>query len=160
MREKKERLEKGQLFKRKNAFRGSLTVEVSLLFPFLIFLLWSIFYLALFVYDQSAALQGSYCTALRTERYDGTKEEKEELAEKKYELSVRKKIAGGRITPEIQITEDVSVTTLLDMKAPAAGLFKNAWHGQQRQQAEKWQPVAFIRKCRLAEDISEILKKS
>lgn len=146
---------------RKKAFRGSLTIEMSLLLPLLVFLIWNILYLAFFLYDQSTVLQGNYCTALRTERVYGSEEEKWTVAEEKYHLAVRKKVVCGTIEKEIAIAEKggVSVKTELKMRAPAAGFYDSVWQGVQMQEAEKWQPVTFIRNCRKAEDVLDFLQK-
>ena len=139
-------------------FQGSITIEVSLLMPFLIFLIWNILYLALFTYNQSTILQGNYCTALRTERSLGTREEREQLAEKKYDVSVKKKLAGGNVVEEIEISEAVTVATTLNMQSPAIGFFHSTWQGKNEMQVEKWQPVTFIRNCRVVENIADALK--
>lgn len=142
----------------RKAFQGSTTIEAALLLPFLIFLIWNLLYLAFFLYDQSTSLQGSYCTALRTERHYGTEAEKESLAEKKYELAVRKKLVEAGASHQIDLADNVTVETELDMRAPATGFFQSSWHGVQKQCAEKWEPVAFIRGCRRVEDIAGLLK--
>ena len=49
------------------------------------FLIWNIIYLSFFLYNQSVGLQGSYCTALRTERLCGTNEEKYDAAKENLE---------------------------------------------------------------------------
>lgn len=149
---------KQQMIKNSRSFKGSATVEAALLMPFLIFLIWNILYLAFFLYDQSTSLQGSYCTALRAERHYGTEEEKESLAEKKYELAVRKKLVEATVSHTIELADAVTVETKTDMRVPTVGFFMNRWHGAQKQRAEKWQPVAFIRNCRRAGDIAELLK--
>lgn len=144
--------------KNRKAFQGSATIEAALLLPFLIFLIWHILYLAFFLYDQSTILQGSYCTALRTERHYGTEEEKESIAEKKYEQAVRKKLVEAVASYTINLTDTVTVETEVDMRTPANGFFQGSWHGGQKQSADKWEPVEFIRNCRRASDIAELLK--
>ena len=65
--------------------KASVTVEASLILPFVIFLIWNILYVSFFVYDQALLTQGSYTTALKAERYVGDLQERSDVAELKYE---------------------------------------------------------------------------
>lgn len=143
----------------KQSLRGSVTVEASLLMPFLVWLIWNILYLAFFVYNQSAVLQGNYCTALRTERYCAPVEEKYALSEEKYKAAVLEKLVCERSTKEIEITEkEIIVTTELTMHAPGGRFYDSIWSGQQRQKADVWKPVTFIRLCRSAENAMDMIR--
>lgn len=143
---------------KKRELKGSMTIEASLLMPLIVFLIWNVLYMSFFAYNQSCALQGNYCTALRTERHC-KKEEKNELAEKKYELSVKERLVCADSAKEIEITnKNVAVTTSVTMHAPGAGFFHSTWQGKQRQQADVWQPVTFIRLCRSAENILDVIQ--
>lgn len=143
----------------KISLRGSFTVEASYLLPLIVFLIWNVLYLSFFLYDQSTILQGSYCTALRTERLHGTEEEKRAAAEEKYQDCVRSRIVYGELQEEKTITTGaVTIGTKLTMHAPAGGFLQSSWYGEQLQTAEKWEPVAFIRNCRKAENIWNILQ--
>ena len=86
------------------SFKGSFTLEAACLMPVIVFLIWNIIYLSFFLYNQSVGLQGSYCTALRTERLCGTNEEKYDAAKEKYEQAVIKKTAAASVRQEIEIT--------------------------------------------------------
>ncbi len=143
----------------RQSLRGSVTVEASLLMPFLVWLIWNILYLAFFVYNQSTILQGNYCTALRTERYCASAEERRVLSEEKYKVSVLEKLVCAGSTKEIEITEkEIIVTTELTMHAPGGRFYDSIWSGQQRQKADVWKPVAFIRLCRSAENAMDRMR--
>lgn len=135
------------------AFRGSFTIEASFLMPLLVFLIWNVMYAAFFVYDQSTALQGNYCTALRTERMAGTLKEKTRAAEEKYDLSVRKKIAAADLRSSIEVTErEISVETGFTVRGPGGQFLHSLWEGRQKQSIKLWEPVKFIRNCRKVKD--------
>ena len=109
--------------------------------------------------NQSVLLQGSYVTALRTERMLGSDEEKEREAEKKFEESVEKRLACGSVEKDYAVSGgDVSVEGTLLLRAPGEGFFISRWNGKQRQKADRWRPVEFIRTCRKAEDIGKLLE--
>lgn len=140
-------------------FQGTFTIEVSLLMPLLIFLIWNLLYLAFFLYDQSTILQGCYCTALRTERMTGTEEEKSIAAMEKYQWSVRKKAVAAVLKENIKMEQGaVTVETEFSMKAPGGSYFQSIWKGKQTLKADAWEPVAFIRTCRKAENIGNIIQ--
>lgn len=140
--------------KRSKNQKGSLTIEISFLMPFIVFLIWNVVYLAFYLYNQGATLQGSYQTALRIERYAGSEAEKNALAEEKYQDAVKTRIVCAESTKQIEISEkEVVVETRIQMRTPGKGFFHNVWQGGQRQQAEEWKPVRFIRTCRSAENI-------
>ncbi len=139
--------------------RGSFTIEASLLLPVIIFLIWNILYLSFFLYDQSTVLQGCYCTALRTERMIGTAEEKKIAAEEKYKQVVKQKTAATVLEYKMERSEDeVWVETEFTLQAPGENLFQSVWKGRQKQRADTWEPVAFIRKCRKAENIWNVIQ--
>lgn len=141
------------------SFKGSFTLEAACLMPVIVFLIWNIIYLSFFLYNQSVGLQGSYCTALRTERLCGTNEEKYDAAEEKYEQAVIKKTAAASVRQEIEITrKGVQVATILCMRAPAGNMFHSLWEGQQKQRVATWEPKAFIRTCRKTEKIGELIQ--
>lgn len=147
------------VYRYRKGLKAGYTVEAAYLLPLIVFLIWNILYLSFFLYDQSAILQGSYCTALRTERFIGTIEEKTEMAEQKYDHSVKEKVVCGSIYDEKDVTQGaITVNTKLNMYAPAGHFFQSLWRGEQRQRAEKWQPVTFIRNCRKTEDILDLLR--
>ena len=140
-------------------FRGSVTVEASCLMPLIIFLIWNILFLSFFVYDQTVMMQGSYCTALRTQRLINEEAEKLEEGEKKFEDAVEERVVCGRLEHQISVEKEaVSVKTTLKMNAPAGLCFQSVWQGCQEQRVDKWEPVNFIRACRKAENILEFLK--
>lgn len=133
----------------KSRVNGSVTIEASLLLPFLIFLLWNLLYLSFFVYDQCAILQGNYCTALRIARSTAQEGEKDALAEKKYKEAVTDKLVCGEGKKEMEITEEeVLVTTEMTIRAPGEAFFPSLWTIRQRQTADVYRPVRFIRLCR------------
>ncbi len=145
--------------KLKRVFKAGFTIEASYLLPFIMFLIWNILYLSFFLYDQSTVMQGSYCTALRTERMTGNQREKAAAAEEKYDVAVRKKIVCAEIAEEKEITEgSVIIVTKLNMYSPGGYFFQSLWHGEQKQTVEKWQPVTFIRNCRKVENITDFLR--
>ncbi|WWR15827.1 hypothetical protein V1224_15355 [Lachnospiraceae bacterium JLR.KK008] len=154
------RIEKKLQSGQKRKLKAGYTIEAAYLLPLIVFLIWNLLYLSFFLYDQSVMLQGSYCTALRTERLAGTVEEKRELAEKKYEHSVEKKIVCGSAKNEKNVTwGTVTVSTELNMYAPAGQFFQSIWKGKQKQSAQKWQPVTFIRNCRKTKGIWDWLQE-
>ncbi len=141
------------------AFQGSFTVEASLLLPMIIFLIFNLLFLSFFLYDQCTILQGCYCTALCTERAIGTEEEKNAVALEKYKWSVRKKAVAANISEDINVQNgSVTVETMFSMKAPGRYFFQSIWNGRQKQTADQWEPVTFIRKCRKAETIGNIIQ--
>ena len=145
--------------KEKIKWKASFTIEASFILPLIVYLVWNIVYLSFFLYNRSILLQGSYCTALRTERLYGTEDENREEAEAKYRLAVKEKIAGGAIAEEKQVTKnEVTVLSKLDIRAPGEQFFWSNWHGEERQTAEKFQPVTFIRNCRKTENIWNLLQ--
>lgn len=149
----------GENIRKRIKWKGSFTVEAAYILPLIVFLIWNIVYLSFFLYNRSTILQGSYCSALRTERLYGTENEKREEAEEKYQLAVEEKTVCGTLTEEKEITnEKVSVRTKLDMQAPGGLFFWSSWHGEERQTAEKFQPVTFIRNCRKTENIWNLLQ--
>jgi len=140
-------------------WRGNFTVEAACIVPIVFFLIWNVLYLSFFLYNESLSLQGSYCTALRTERLVAPEAEKVREAEKKYEESVKKRIAMGQVESTKNVSEgDVTVRITHSMKAPAGWLFSSDWRGEQEQTALAWQPVDFIRNCRKAEAIQDFIQ--
>ncbi len=138
---------------------GSFTVEAAYLLPRIFFLILNLLYLSFFLYDQSTIMQGCYCTALRTERLTAEEDVKEEEAETKYEKAVAEKVVCGSVEKEIDIAEEgVTAKATFDMKAPAGLVFQSDWQGEQKQTAEAWQPVEFIRNCRKAENLLEYIQ--
>lgn len=144
----------GMRRKRCRGFEGSYTIELSLLIPFILFLIWNLLFLSFFLYDQSTALQGSYTTALRTERLLGAVGDKQSEAEKKYELVVSGKMACGEATPDIEATEkDVRVGTKVSMNAPGVPFYDSLWSGEHIMKADEWKPVKYIRMIRKGEKL-------
>lgn len=139
-------------------FRGSFTIEAACLLPVIVFLIWNLLYLSFFLYNQSMGLQGSYCTALRTERLCATDEERYREAEEKYKQAVIRRTAAASVEEEIEINRKyVQVKTVLHMRAPG-NMFQSLWEGYQKQSAAVWEPKAFIRKCRKAEKIGDLIQ--
>lgn len=138
--------------------RGSFTIEASLILPVIIFLICNVLYLSFFLYDQCTVLQGSYCTALRTERMISGEEEKKMDAEEKYRQAVKEKAAAAVLEYEVAISEEgVCVETEFTVQAPGESLFYSVWKGKQEQKADTWEPAAFIRNCRKAENIWNLI---
>lgn len=136
--------------------RGSVTIEASLILPFLIFLIWNLCYLSFFLYDQNIALQGNYTTALRAERGGSAEAEKYQLAEEKYKRAVGEKLVCAESRKEIEIKEDeITVTTKFSMKAPGGMLFYSGWESDQKMKVKSYEPVAWIRRCRSTENMLE-----
>lgn len=143
----------------KQELKASITIEMSLIMPFLIFLIWNLLYLSFFVYNQSTMLQGNYCTALRIERCNESELEKNELAEKKYKEAVLDKLVCAESEKKIEVSEkEVAVTTHVGMRAPGEGFLKSVWQIEQRQKADVYRPAAFIRLCRSAENIMDVIR--
>lgn len=141
-----------------DGLRGSFTIEASLILPVIIFLICNILYLSFFLYDQCTVLQGSYCTALRTERMTGGAAEKKMEAEEKYEQAVKEKVAAAVLEYEIEISEEgVCVETEFTVRAPGESLFYSVWKERQEQKADTWEPASFIRSCRKAENIWNLI---
>lgn len=134
-------------------------MEAAYLLPMIFFLIWNVLFVSFFVYDQTVMLQGSYCTALRTERMRGTEEEKQKEAEYKFRESVAERVVCGHLEHQLSVTEEtVIVKTKLEMNPPGGHYFQGFWQGAQQQSAEKWKPVAFIRDCRKTENILQLLQ--
>jgi len=138
----------------KRGLKGSFTIEVSYIMPLVIFLIWNILFLSFFLYDKCVLMQGSYCTALRTERFFGKETEKEEEAKEKYRQAVEQKIICGAISGKKEVTsKGITVESELNMQAPGGLFYLSDWQGQEKQTAEVYEPVAFIRKCRKGENL-------
>ncbi len=134
--------------------KASVTVEASLILPFVIFLIWNILYVAFFVYDQALLTQGSYATALKAERYVGDLQERSDVAEMKYENDVRDRIVIGSVTMKQTITdEEAEVETQLSLTGPGAAFYNSSWGAGQKKRVDDYQPVNFIRNCRQLEKI-------
>ena len=150
---------KKELLQKDVYWKGSLTVEACYLLPLIFLLIWNVLYLALYLYNQSVIVQGSYCTALRTERWIGSQEQRIEEAERKYAAAVEQKIAVGRVDREVIVgTDGVTVRSGLTMEAPGGRFFLSIWRGKQEQRADRWEPVSFLRACRKAENIWQIVQ--
>ena len=140
-------------------WKGSLTVEACYLLPLLFFLIWNVLYLSFYLYNQSVIVQGSYCTALRTERWAGPQKEKRNEAERKYADAVERNIAAGTIDRELIVgTDGVTVKSSMTMEGPGGRFFPSVWRGKQELRADKWEPVSFLRTCRKAENILQIVR--
>lgn len=144
----------------RNKLRGNITIEASFILPIIIFLVWNLLFLAFYLHDQSLAMEGSYMTALRTERLVGGIERKERIAQTKLEQDLDKRLAASDVQSRKKISKkDVEIETEVQMDAPAAVFFQSSWKGSQYQKADAFWPVDFIRNCRKAEDIKEYIKK-
>lgn len=147
--------------RKKRFFSGSYTIEASFLLPILLFLLIYVLYLAFFLYDQCIILQGSYQTALSTERMVGEEEEKIEAGEEKYgRIVTRRLIHLPEMEKELRIQEgDVWVTSRGIFQVPAAFLFDGSWKFAQNQKAVNMEPVHFIRVCNRVKKAADVLQK-
>lgn len=134
-------------------------MEMTLLMPFIIFLIWNLLFLSFFLYDQCTAVEGCYVTALRTERWLGSDGEKQVEADKKYEEAVASKMACAKATPSIEVGADVSVGCELLMNAPGSMLYKSEWTGRHKMKADEWKPVRFIRNTRKAKAALELVRR-
>lgn len=133
----------------KTRLGGIMTIEISLLIPFILFLIWNLLFLSFFLYNQSTAFQGCYATALRTERWLGTVSDKEAEASKKYEEAVASKLACGEDTVNLRVTDkDVVIGADLSMNAPGSPLYDSLWKGRVEGKADEWAPVRYIRNIR------------
>lgn len=129
--------------------QGSLTVEVSLLMPFILFVIWNIIFLSFYLYDHSTALQGCYMTALRTERWLGDIQEKQSEAEKKYEEAVSSKMACAEESQDLQVRDKgVTVGCNVMMNAPGLPFYQSSWEGGHKMTADDFRPVRYIRNIR------------
>lgn len=134
--------------------KASVTIETSLILPFVIFLIWNTLYFSFFVYDQALLTQGSYTTALKAERYVGDLGERSDAAEMKYENDVKDRIVIGSVTMKQTVTdEETEVETQLSLTGPGSAFYNSRWDAGQKKRVDAYRPVNFIRNCRQLEKI-------
>lgn len=135
-------------------FQASMTVEASFLLPLIFFLILNILYLSFFVYDQCILMQGCYVTALRMERLECGEEEKQRIADEKFDRSAAKRLACASAEKQIEMTDtQVKVSAAASMRAPGVSFFQSFWKGRQEQTVDFWYPKRFIRRCRSAKGL-------
>ena len=96
---------------------------------------------------------------LRTHNMAGPQKEKRNEAERKYADAVERNIAAGTIDRELIVgTDGVTVKSSMTMEGPGGRFFPSVWRGKQELRADKWEPVSFLRTCRKAENIWQIVR--
>ena len=135
-------------------WKGSITVEASFLLPLIVYLIWNCVFLSFFVYDQCIVMQGSYCSALGAERLVADDSEKKVMLEEKYRETVENRKVMCSISTEKELSDQkIVIDAGINMKAPGGRFFFSNWRSEQHQAVEKFEPVAFIRMCRKAENL-------
>ncbi len=138
--------------------KASVTIEASLILPFVIFLIWNILYVSFFVYDQAVLTEGSYTTALKAERTVGDLNERSSVAELKYQNDVGDRVVIGSVTMKQTVTEEeTEVETQLALTGPGGAFYNSTWSAGQKKRVDAYQPVNFIRNCRQLEKIKNRL---
>jgi len=131
-----------------------ITLEMTCIMPFVIFLICNICYMAIFLYDNCTMIQGDYVTALISERALG--EEKRSKAEIKYNEAIKSKIVAADESSSIEIENDgTRIETQIEVNTPGEFLYKSNWKMSNSIKADKYEPVLFIRNTKVA---SEIIK--
>lgn len=129
-----------------------MTLEMTCIMPFVIFLICNIYFLAVFLYDNSTIVQGDYVTALIAERAFG--DEKREKAEIKYNESVKSKMVAAEEISTINIgSNGVGVETQIYINTPAGFIYKSDWGISNKTKVEKYEPVLFLRNTKVAMDL-------
>ncbi len=124
--------------------KGYLTLEMSLIMPFVIFLICNLCYLAVFLYDNLTLIQGCYVTALIAER---TLEEGEKSVKSqgKYLESIKSRVVACKEDVSMSIGRDVQVNGKIQMNTLAAWIYQSNWELNVRQIADCYEPVLFVR---------------
>ena len=129
-----------------------ITLEMTFIMPFVIFLICNIYFLAVFLYDNSTIVQGDYVTALIAERALGT--EKQEKAEIKYNEAIKTKVVSAEEISSIDIgNKSVTVETQININTPAGFLYKSDWRMANKTKADSFEPVLFVRNTKIAADL-------
>lgn len=136
----------------KKSYGAYMTLEMTFIMPFVIFLICNIYFLAVFLYDNSAVIQGDYVTALIAERTLG--DEKREKAEIKYNESIKARIVAADETSSIDIgSTGVDVETKISVKTPAGFIYKSDWKMANKTKVDNYEPVLFVRNTKVAADL-------
>lgn len=137
---------------------GYMTLEISLIMPFILFLLCNICFMAIFLYDNSTMNQGAYVTALIAER---TLENQDKMGKAtiKYEESVRSRLVGAIENSSINIgNKGVVVKSHISMETPAKWIYESFWNMVCEQKADRYEPVLYIRNIRNVKNVKNIEK--
>ncbi|MBO4375606.1 MAG: pilus assembly protein [Lachnospiraceae bacterium] len=143
---------------KKIKYKGSYTVEASLLFPFILSVIILLMYISFFMHDKCVMNQSAYQAALRASRVKTGENEVMGTAERAAgELMNKTVLATSDVTHSIDISgSEVQVRYEGTLKIPAGVLFMDICGSdgikvEGKGCAKRKDPVKFIRQCRVVE---------
>lgn len=153
--------------RKKHEYRGSATIEASVIVPFIIVIFVMIIQVSFFLYDECSAWQCCYIAALRADTVTGEEAKKEELAAHfakellQQEMMAASELQLAGVGIEKKAGSDRLVTRAKGSVLTGAidGMGEEKWSFEARGTENMLRPVQFIRRLRIAERVKETAGK-
>lgn len=149
--------------KKEDTYRGSATIEASVIVPFIIIVFVIIIQVCFFLYDECSVWQCCYIAALRADTVTGEDERKEELTAHFIKELLQQELMA---VSEMEIIEaeierragsDKLIVTVKGnvLTGASEGMEEEKWHFEAKGTENMLRPVQFIRRLRISEKWKE-----
>lgn len=153
--------------KKENTYRGSATIEASVIVPFIIVVFVMIIQVCFFLYDECSVWQCCYIAALRADTVTGEDGRKEELTAHfirellQQELMAVSKMEITEAGIERRAGSDKLIVAVKGnvLTGATEGMEEEKWHFEAKGTENMLRPVQFIRRLRISEKWKEISDK-
>lgn len=144
--------------KKRRALKGYMTLEASLIMPWVVFLFIFLIYMSFYLYDKCVLFQDSYSLCLR-----GSVQKEDDGAVKYVNAHMAEKFGSkyfgvGKVIGSVkQSGKEIRVEGECNVKIPFDNFLtfsrEKGWHIKTEASAQIINPTDIIRKCRMAENL-------
>ena len=151
---------------RKYRFKGSYTVEASFLLPMILTVIILIIYMAFFLHDRQVLYSAAYTSALRGSQLINGEDIYSQVEKSARELIKNRLLGTDGLRTDIEIGSDKIVVSYDGiLRIPAGALLCRYLNGgkdtlsvKARAESKCVNPVSFVRKCRIVENMAKKIK--